>query len=224
MTALPSVDHMLKCKLEWAIGEDNSALNGLYIAWANTTPSSTALDSLASQINTCIEHHMASFHLPEIQLLGVNLLDLSSDEGAEGHAAGYGSGTGGGPFLGANTCTLVNYGLNVHYRGGKPRSYFPFGSGENLLNPQTWKPEYVSKCSEAWYDTLVELNGLAASGTTLTGLRCVSYYKKGEWIPDPVTGRPRYIPQRKEPPETYEIGSVTVNVRPGSQRRRLRAG
>jgi hypothetical protein len=49
----------------------------------------------------------------------------------------------------------------------------------------------------------------------------VSYFFKGTYVNDPVTGRPRYIPGRHEPPIVYPITAWTGRVAIGSQRRRL---
>jgi hypothetical protein len=93
-----------------------------------------------------------------------------------------------------------------------------------MSGPQTWSTTFVSESQTALNTFFNTWPGLTYGNITLREHCSIHYYEKGKWEPDPVTGRPRYIPKRVEPPHVDPILSIAVSNRIGSQRRRLVAG
>jgi hypothetical protein len=154
----------------------------------------------------------------------IRVLDLLGNAGAEGTVAGWGEGSRSGESLPANTCMLANLKIGRRYRGGKPRTYYPFGVRQDMNTPQTWSTTATAAIQSALETFNGVWLGLTYGNITLHEHCSVHYYEKGTWATDPVTGRPRYIPKRVEPPHVDPILSIAVSNRIATQRRRLAAG
>jgi hypothetical protein len=93
-----------------------------------------------------------------------------------------------------------------------------------MASAQTWSTVFVNEAQAAFNQFIGGIEVLTAGGVAYYSQVNVHYFEKGEWVSDPVTGRPRYIPKRVEPPHVDEIIGRAVSPRIASQRRRLSSG
>jgi len=209
--------------MHWKVGADLTAQNGLYFRYEGGAPSATTLGTFAELTNNAANTRLKGLHSGSVSLQEVVWEDLGSHEGATGSHPGYGVGTLAGLNQAASNCFRMLYHTNRRYRGGKPTSYYPFGTANEISSPQTWELAWVNSTQAAVTSWIGEILTLGAGSTTVHQHVSVSYYAKGTWVNDPVTGRPRYIPKIKEPPEVHVITNWSGVARIASQRRRLGA-
>lgn len=157
---------------------------------------------------------------PGTLLTGVKVTDLSSSSGGVGEHSQSTAGTGNVASLPGGTSVLVNYLINRRYRGGKPRSYFPWGSETEMATRQSWVGTFITDCTSALTTYFAAVIGLVVGGTTLTSHVNVSYYEGFTVVTNPVTGRSRNVPKLRTTPVVDDILSWSVSAKPGSQRRR----
>jgi hypothetical protein len=218
MPALPTVPNVLKATLQWTVSSDVSVGTGLFFEYSGTAPDNSACLSLAATI-------FAAWALPEdhwdvdTSLVGVKVVDLSSLTGGVGEHAGTVVGALTSPLSGA-TALLVNYQLARRYRGGRPRSYLPWGDATKLGNRQTWDGSFISSCTTVVGNAFTACIGATAGGTTITNHVNVSYYEGFTVQTNPGTGRAKNVPTLRSSPLVNTIAGFSVATRVANQRRR----
>lgn len=103
------------------------------------------------------------------------LTDLTSDTGSTLVEDISWVGTRAGISPPASASVMGTYQITRRYRGGHPRTYFPFGSVGLFLNPQAWDETFIANVAANLES--VRLAASAYSDITLMG--CVSYYSGG---------------------------------------------
>jgi hypothetical protein len=153
-------------------------------------------------------------------LTGVRCIDLSSPTGAEGEHAQASPGTGGVDILPGATCLLMRYVINRRYRGGKPRSYFPFGVQTDLSTRQQWGTGFLTDIDGKYAAAHTAILALSSGSTVITDQVNVSYYEGFTVQTSPSTGRATNVPKRRTTPLVDTIVSFSASGTPASQRRR----
>lgn len=218
MPALPVVPNVLRADLHWSISSDVNARTSLFFEYSGTAPNSSACLSLATTIATAMGD-WGEYWDEDTTLLGCTVTDLSS---ASGGVATHDVSIAGGmpnPMSGA-TAVLVNYQLPRRYRGGKPRSYLPWGAAGDIGNRQTWNATRVGLWATALTTFFGDVIGSTAGGTTITNHVNVSYYAGFTVVTSPTTGRARNVPTLRSSPLVTAISSFSVSTKIANQRRR----
>src|SRR5580698_4841398 len=137
-----------------------------------------------------------------VSVTTLKLTDLSSDTGAVYEKSV--SWTGGriGISAQASACVMATYAITRRYRGGHPRTYFPFGDAALQLDPQSWDETFVANVAA----NLATFNDVVNGYSPASQLGCVSYYSGGVVRATPIF-------------EVFTSSAVEVGIR--SQRRRL---
>lgn len=130
------------------------------------------------------------------------LTDLTSDTGSSLDETIDWVGTRDGISPPASAAVLGKYFITRRYRGGHPRTYFPFGSVGLMLNPVSWDTTFIANVAANLES--VRLAASAFSESSLMG--CVSYFSGGV---------------RRETPLFEPFISSTCEAQIRSQRRRL---
>jgi hypothetical protein len=220
---LPLVPGVIEVGLHWQVGEDVNAVSRLHFS-ATPTPFVTAdLNTMATAVRTAFATNLAARMSGFNKLDHVTCLDLGSAAGTQGLDGTAVSGTEAGSCPVASMCVLINHKIARRYRGGKPRTYLPFGLGGDLTDPQTWSSTYVTNVQTGWTAFLAAINGHAFGALTTNGHVAVSYYQPGgQW--NIVNNRPKYTPHIRTTAVVDPILNSVVNSRPANQRRRLQRG
>jgi hypothetical protein len=109
------------------------------------------------------------------------------------------------------------------YRGGKPKSFFPWGVVTDFSSPQLWTSAFANSATGDYATFIAAVRAIAAGSTTLSNYVNVSYFSGSTVVINPVTGRARNVPTlRTGGPVVDSIVASTANTRIGSQRRRIR--
>jgi hypothetical protein len=224
MPALPVVPNVVRFKLLWTIGEDLSVSTTFYELYSGGPPDATDCLALATDVyNECVTD-VIGLVSADADLTGVDCEDIGSGSGA--HGTYIHSTTGGdtvGSPLPASACTLVNCQIARRYRGGKPRLYLPAAQSSSMQDAQTWTATYQTDYQDNLNTFFTAVAAFTSGSTTLAGHRNVSYYSGFTPVADPTTGRYRNVPKRRATPLVDVITATTVNIRIGSQRRRIGA-
>jgi hypothetical protein len=215
------VSEVLKAQLLWSDSADNDVRTSLFFRYSGGAPDSTDATLLAADIYGAAAA-MDTQWTPTTQLTGVLVTDLSSPAGGQGLHAQSTAGSRSGTDLAGGTAVVVGYLITRRYRGGKPRSYFPFFDSSDLTTRQQWAAGNLTALDSELATFFSAVIGLTEGPTTITNHVNVSYYDGFTVVTNPVTGRARNVPKLRTTPVVDVITSFGTRSAPGSQRRRNR--
>lgn len=221
MPALPPAGNVIRVALDFNNGAEDGGGIRFFVHWNGATPTAGNMASLCSFVAAQWETHMAPIVWVNIALVGVTARDLTSSTGAEGTWTGSNAGTRAGSPLPNAMCVLVNHQITRYYRGGKPRTYHPGGVAADLATNKAWTTTFQSAALSAWQSFIAGV--LTNPGPpSLDQLVNVGYYAG---VNPPITlpsGRVKQSSKLLATPNIDDIVNSSVNIRPGSQRRRLK--
>lgn len=211
MPTLPDVDQVFKIVVEGTNQGQNWA-NVFHAQWEGTSPSSVDCISIAEDV---WDAYAADF-LPVIQenavLQQVTVTDLTTTSGSVGGWTASQAGGDTGPTLTAGASIVVSWRIARRYRGGKPRTYLPPPSQDEIVDTSHYKDTYVADVLAAAVAFRNDVNGITSTDISGLELGCVSYYDKAS-VPTP--------PHLRATPLFEPFTDISVNTRIDSQRRRL---
>jgi hypothetical protein len=220
MPALPNVPNVLRMEMQHTVGTDLDVLTRTFWLYSGSAPSNSGLVSMATALATSWGTVWKPLAGTSITLTNIALVDLTTTSSSEGSHAASIAGTRTGGAMPAGATVLVNYLLARRYRGGKPRSYFPYGVDSDLLNAQQWSSTFTGLVNTALASWDTDVAAAAPSGTTIANQVNVSYYHGFSSVQDPVTLRWRNIPTPRASVLIDNIVSQSCNAKIGSQRKR----
>jgi hypothetical protein len=224
--ALPPIPNTLKLELgfEYTIPARLFGSRLFFSFGAGQIPTVADLHSFcvtaANDWNTYLAPHMSS----DRQLASIIAQDMSSQTGAVAEATGIGAGLSAGAAIVGNACTVINFAIARHYRGGKPKIFLPLGTESDLLDQTAWGSPYLTALTTAWQSWVSALTAVTTPSFNTSAQVAVSYYAgyqkttppwRGPGFPYPLAVRPT--------PLTYPVTAFAVRARIGSQRRRIAA-
>jgi len=216
---LPAVPNALSCVYVWSAAGNVNMQTKLFYRYSGGAPDSTACTSLAASLYGAMAFEDGEWGT-DVNLTNCIVTDLSSVSGGQGEES---SSSPGGKTPGAlsmATCFLVNYHIARRYRGGKPRSYWPWLVDSDLLTRREWIPASVATAEGSLSTYFAAAIGTTSGGTTITEHINISYFDGFSVVTNPITGRARNVPTRRGTPIVDAITGFTGSTRPASQRRR----
>lgn len=221
MPPLPSPGKVLKSRLHFTVEGDTLAQVIQYWTYTGTCNNQTDLDSFTDAISTAVLNRFAPLMETSVTYTENETMDLSSNTGLTSIDSNAAVGSRSGTRLAPGTAALVNHGISRRYRGGKPRSYFPFGVSADIQTSGTWASAFATAVSSAVVGYIGDVVG-SYSAFTVVSLANVSYYEGSTVVISPTTGRARNVPTRRATPIVDDIVSSVCSQTIGSQRRRNR--
>lgn len=176
-----------------------------HLQYTGPAPAVADLQTIATSITSAWNTNYAPLAATNVGLSGIDLADLTNPAAAAASVTVSSLGTRAGATLPASTCIVVSWIINVRYRGGHPRSYYPFGVITDTTGTRAWAPTFVTSVNNASTAYRTALNALSVSGTTYK-MAVVSYTRNNEPRPTPVP---------------FTIQSNVTHQRIDTQRRRL---
>jgi hypothetical protein len=223
MTPLPPTPTpVIRVDLQWAVEGDPMGLTRLFWQYTGGPPTGSNLASIANQITAALDTNLLPLMGSWVQNTGVKCTNVGTAVGPQGFASGTGIGSRTGNRLAPGTCALVNYSVPILYRGGKPRSYFPFGTDADIATTGLWADAFLSDVNNGVLAFATALAAVAAGTVTLTEQCNVSYYDGFDVIISPTTGRARNRSLKRTVPVVTTISGLSAAKNIGSQRRRNR--
>lgn len=222
MAELPLVPFGLKLKLTYTISTDTVNVNTIHFKWNGIAPDNTAMIAWVGQVATSWTTNCAPLCHPSVSLTETRANDMSKADGGLGVNTGVHAGTRAGTALPAGTCALANYTIQRRYRGGKPRTYLPFGIELDILDGQHWKTTSIASFQTGWQTFCNSIASTPPAGITGMSLAQVSYYKGFEVIHGPTGRAYNKSTLNSQGPILDPLLSSVINPRFASQRRRNR--
>lgn len=202
------------------MGTDADVRNSHFLSYSGPAPTPADLLVLNDLLAPAAATNLCPLASSAVTLIGVETQDLSSVFGAALKNDVSDAGTRGGAPLPAGTAVVVSYPVARHYRGGKPRNYFPFGVAGDLGSPSSWSagfPAGVAAGVNAYFAAVI---GHASGAITIQHHVAVSYYDGYTLGPANAAGYRKKVATPRGTPIVEPVISVQVRTRPGSQRRR----
>jgi hypothetical protein len=221
MPPLPPAPSVIRISFQFVIGLDQTAGSRLFFKYTGGAPDAADCVTLASNAKAAADTYFLPLMPASSAVNSATVTDLGSDTGAEGTSGTQEVGTRSGSELPAGTATLINYEIARRYRGGKPRTYFPFGCAPDLANASTWTTAFVDAVLTNVEAFIGEQIGATGGSTVISEHVNLSYYgPPNQIITNPVTGRARTVSTRRAAPIIDNVTAITVPTKPSSQRRR----
>jgi hypothetical protein len=204
--ALPPVSDVVKVNQIWELDNNDAAESIWHFQYTGGPPSSATCVGLAAAFNAAVASNLKTL-LHTINAIGVTtVLDLNSSSGAQGTGGSVTSGTLTGTQLPASTCVVMNHHIARRYRGGKPRTYAPFGSSSGTATTGSWGTGFLNSCNADWVAFITSCLAISVSGTAISQFVNVSYFSNKV---------------QRVTPLVDPITSSIARTRMGTQRRRL---
>jgi hypothetical protein len=220
MTPLPVVPNVIEIGLHWTIDEDSNSVTKLHYHTPTANPSAADLQALAGSLQTNAVTPITNLCSNHVKLSQISCTELGSGLQNVGSVAPNATGQHSGGFLPANAAMLVNYQIGRRYRGGKPRSYFPFGSTVDLTDAQSWNLAGSTNWPNVLTTMFSAIKGATGGAITLDQQVSVSYYS-GQLLAQNHRGETVYVSQRRQTPLVDNILGFKVSPKIASQRRRM---
>lgn len=223
MPALPAVPNTLRIALRFSTTGILEAGVRFYYTYSGGPPTVGNLNTMSTDISAAFGTDLAGLMSNDYHLIGVEITDLSSSTSAQGSWSGSVAGANSGHPPDIAVALLQNFTIARRFRGGKPRTYWPFGVAGNLNSDDvTWTSAFLGTAATAWAAFNTALLALSGVGCTLTAHVNVSYYHGFASVQNPVTKRWANIPTPVSGPVTPDTITGNAFRAEVSQQRRRR--
>lgn len=220
MAPLPPVANAIRVRVLFSIqGKQDQGLR-IFIGYSGGPPTVGNLEAFGGIMEATISSSWQGLMHPDNALQGFILEDLSSDTGAVGETSFSTAGTRSGDPLSPATAFVASYEISRRYRGGHPRSYFPFGTATDLAGDAEWSSGAVSAFTSGAGTLGDTLNGQTEGSTTITNQIAIAYYSGFTAVENPITHRYRNVPTLLATPNVYSVNTVVGRSYIASVRRR----
>lgn len=222
MGALPPVPGCLRAIQQFNVGSVFNVGTKSYWQYSGAAPSVADVLAFANSIQANSSAHFAGLAATYVTSTGCQVTDLSSSTGnqAESVTTWTGTRTGSG-VLTFSSCALINHHITRRYRGGKPKSFYPFGVDSDLGTGATWASAFIAALDSAysaWVSGVLATSGLSISLDSQASVSYYSGYNTPVILP---SGRAKQSLKQRTTPILDLVTASTVNSKIGSQRRRL---
>lgn len=223
MPALPNAPKVIRIEFFMNVGLDTTAKCRRFHQYTGNAPTNGDLNGLASAVATFWGANIAPLMSVDSELKEIIITDLTSPTAAQGSNPSVIPGTRAGEPPSADACVLASQQIARRFRGGHPRTYWPLGTVNDLLNAQEWTTAFVTACQNG-LDTLTTGtdNSVWAGGGVLSPC-AVSYYD-GFTVHTGTTGRARNVSTVRLAPVIDAVLDEVVRQFIASQRKRLLRG
>jgi hypothetical protein len=205
MTPLPPVANCIKYQQSWHIDFNLSAEAVLHFSISGGPPNASQAAALAASYQAAAVSDFKALMNPSSAVGLGTVTDISSDTGVQATAGEVTAGTRSGTPNAAAVSLVANHQISRRYRGGKPRTYCPWGNAEDLESMGTWTPTFLTNSATAWSSFITTCLSASSGGVATVDFVCVSYFLNKE---------PRSTPLMET------INLTTSRTRVGSQRKR----
>lgn len=204
MAVGPSVANVVLVKTKGTIG--GTPWNCLFhLQYTGPAPAVADLTAIGTTINSAVTTNIGPLMGAATTFAGVDLADLTNPAAAQASVATSFNGARTGGNLVASAACVVSWNINVRYRGGHPRTYWPIGTVTDLATARTWTTTFqtlVTTNNRALRTAFNNLN----HGTTTYKMVTVSFRSNN--LPRPM-------------PLPFTVNDAQVHGRVDTQRRRL---
>lgn len=221
MPALPDVPQVIRLTFTQRVSNDTDVVNRIFVHYSGTAPTNGTLVNWLNTMSANWLSNVSPLQTAFTTLTSIEAVDLTTPTSAIAVNTTAHVGTRAGAGIAGGQSVLFNYLVQRRYRGGKPRTYLAAGDAADILDAQSWTPAFVTACQNGWTAFTGALSTSPPSGSTITGLVNVSYYK-GFTTVTGTTGRVKNVSTPRTTPLVDVINGFTTDPKFGTQRRRSR--
>lgn len=221
MPALPSVPGVIRLNYAWQIPGLRPFGDRWFIKYTGPAPTGPNMLTMATAVDALIKTNFQPLCATDLNYLSTTLIDLASSSGVFATAANPWSGTRAGILVSPSVCTLIHLAIARRYRGGKPRTYFPFGTQADTSGSNSWSPALIAAVTSAVNNLRAGIIGVTAGTTVLAEDVNVSYYGPPNRTVTSSSGRVHTASTLRAVPLVDDITSLQCEAIYGTQRRRL---
>lgn len=219
MTPLPPVPSVLRVQIQYILSGRAAATN-LHFAWSGSAPTDADCSQLGDLIGGQWATHCAALASTAVTVTGIRVTDLTSTSAGDGISTGSTSGTRTGGQLPSGISAMAIYHVAARYRGGKPKSFLPFGVEADLYSSQTWTGTFNASVAAGWASFIAGVEGLSYGGTTIGACSTVSYFQGYDPPTVAPNNRAKNHPKLRSSPVVYVVQSITYPLYLGEIRKR----
>ena len=202
-----AVDPAGFCKVKYVYQDSTGELYPGMEAKLTGSPTTPQLQDLADAMGGFWQDRLAALTDPKLTLQKLRLIysDGTIEHLVESSVNVVGT-TGGTVSIPRSACLVTGYGIGSFYRGGKPRTYWPYIGAYATSSTTHFPTATAAAYATAVQDLIDDINGYTATGVTAFALGCIRRTRLGA----PIT-----------PPEFWPYLSVHADARICTQRDRL---
>ena len=193
----------------------------MFFSYSGGPPAATDLTTFCTDVGGYYSSHLAASASGTQILTLITAEDLQSASANVGQAVVNIPGTNAGAQLTAGVATCMNHRIARKYRGGKPKTFMPIGTTNDVGSGNTWSASYITGFGAVFAAFIAEILTFSSASFVPTDHVNVSYYSGFTSVQNPLTKRWRNVPTLRGTPIVDTITSSYVAEKFGSQRRRL---
>lgn len=171
---------------------------------------------LATTVQTLWDANCAALMSTQFTMVSITVTDLDTASGATYQLLITDVGTRAGVALSPAACAMCNYAVPTRYRGGKGKTFLPFGTQVDATPQLQWTTGSLTAFNTGWR---AFLGGIRTNGSINTVTQVIrSYFKGPQPNPDPGVWDPRNVPMPRvaadgmtPAPITYPVTSSAIN-------------
>jgi len=203
--------------IEYGFGFDQGYTGG--------PPSTSDLATAAGLVRTAYAAHLASLLEASYHLTQTICSDLAVPTTVDGVDSTSVAGTRAGNPLQMSIAAVLSFGIARKYRGARPKMFATLGTYNDLATPQQWAPAFATAVETAWAAFQAAIVGVSFGPAAFGAQVGVSYIGPPyRVVISPTTGRGRNVGTERNPPIVSNVTTVALQIKLGSQRRRLSGG
>jgi hypothetical protein len=202
------------------LGTSQKVGTAMYFKYSGGRPSVANCATLATTAATGWNTNVASLFTHDGILTQVTCQDIYDTTGAFGIANVSHAGTRAGSMPNTFTCAVVGYQINQHYRGGKPKGFWPLGIASDMGTPSDWGGSFLTAVNSGITALAAAIDGSTAGAITVAQQQAVSFFSGKQANSDQSPWAPRNEPAPRSTAMVYDVIGIATTARLGSQRRR----
>lgn len=180
--------------------DTGTIINRLYFDYTSAAGTAADMVAYATAISGYWGTHCAGLMASSAGLKEVECVDLTSDSAPIGSYTSTVDGSRSGTDNSAQVAVLVTMGITRRYRGGKPKTFLPFGVATDLLNVGNWDSTFLGEVTTGWNAFIAAVLADTSYATMGVQVNCSYYGPPNLPIINPVTGRYRTVSTLRSQP------------------------
>jgi len=212
--------YVLKFRFLHELGTTQKVGTGMYFLYSGGRPLQADVVALAGDASTAWASHCASLFTANGQLVQVSCQDIYDTSGQFGVDNTTHAGVRAGSQPTTFACAVINYQITQHYRGGKPKGFWPFGIDSDTSNDSDWLGTPVTDFGAGVSALASAIEGASSGGITVGAHQAVSFYHGSTANSDTSKWAPKSMPAQRATAVLYPVQGYACAPRIGSQRRR----
>lgn len=204
MPPLPSVTNVVLFRLKGTYS-GQPWNNIFHLQYTGAAPSVADLQTIGTSIVSSWTTNIAQLCIASVVLTGVDLADLTNPAASAASITANVPGTRTGSIITTGSAVVSSWQINIRYRGGHPRTYWPAGVAADITSGRLLSAGAQTAFNAAFANWRASLNALT-SGSTTYKMVIVSYQRNLAPRPTPLI---------------FTVNGVTTHGRLDTQRRRL---